>query len=373
MLDGKSIIAACLDHGCNFFTGVPDSVLGGFSQACMELPKTARHVVAANEGNAIALAVGWWLSRRTVPVVYLQNSGLGNSINPIVSLAHPAVYAVPMVLVVGWRGAPDGKDEPQHLVQGKITKDMLNLIGVRSIVLTLSHLVGDTIREATELARSSRSPIAVVVPKGLVAGNPNKAPASGRGLSRSEAIAMFVEEIPRQDAIVGSTGYISRDIYDQFLERGHSTKQLFLSVGSMGHASQIACGVALGDPRRRVWCLEGDGALLMHLGAMACIGTVAPENLIHVVLDNGVHASVGGSPTCAPGADFSGLSRALRYRNTMQADDLAALRAKIAQVQSSQGPTMLHIRINLNEHRILGRPAAHLRPIAEEFEHFLEA
>jgi phosphonopyruvate decarboxylase len=368
MITGEYLLDALLGLGCRFFTGVPDSVLGGFAAACGRVSPPARNVVAANEGNAVALAAGWWLARSEIGIVYLQNAGLGNAINPLVSLAHPSVYATPMVLIVGWRGQPGRKDEAQHRLQGEITPELLNLAGIETHVLEGEADALSTLATVIEAARRKRAPVALLVPPGLVA-PAVQGPIAKNCWTRGDALAALLPLIGDDDAVVASTGFIARDVYEQFHESGRNTAATFLCVGAMGHASQIACGVALGNPERRVWCLDGDGAFLMHLGGAAAIAELAPAKFVHVVFDNGVHASVGGSSTCAR-LDLSGCARALGYRQIFSVRDARGLTA-LASASPADGPIFVDLRIDVGERKPLGRPPEPLVRLGKDFEAFL--
>ena len=369
MITGEFLLDTLLSLGCRFFTGVPDSVLGGFASACGHVSAPARNVVAANEGNAIALASGWWFARGEPGVVYLQNAGLGNALNPLVSLAHPGVYATPMVLIVGWRGQPGRKDEAQHRLQGEITLQLLSLAGIQTHVLEGEADIRSTLATAIAAARRERAPVAVLVPPGLIAPE-SQGPVVGDGWTRSDALAALLPLIGSDDAVVASTGFIARDVYSQFQESGRDTASTLLCVGAMGHASQIACGIALGNPGRRVWCLDGDGAFLMHLGGAAMIADLAPANFVHVVFDNGVHASVGGSRICAR-LDISVCARALGYRRIFTVRDARGLMA-LASASPADGPVFVDLGIGVGERKPLGRPPEPLVRLGNEFKAFLD-
>ncbi len=379
MLDGRSLVDACVAQGCRFFTGVPDSVLGAFSRSCQALAPPARHVVAANEGNAIGLAAGWWLGQRNVPLVYLQNSGLGNAVNPLLSLAHAEVYALPMVLLVGWRGRPGSKDEGQHLAQGRATPGLLDLLQIPWREVSTAEQATQAVQAAFQEALSRRSPAAVLVPKGLVAAEPEPAADArvdadaGHAFCRTDAIRALMSCIEPGDAVVGSTGYISRDLFGQWADADRNPRQLFLSVGSMGHASQVACGIAMARPDRRVWCIDGDGAFLMHLGGAAAVAAQQPANLIHVVLDNGVHASVGHVPTCAPRLDLAAVARAMGYARVASVNDGPSLREAASGARRRLENALIHARIDQRETTALGRPPEPLERLGRSFESFLSS
>lgn len=373
MIDPRAFWRLLDAAGVHFAAGVPDSLLKQLC-ACIEaeLPRE-RHVIAANEGGAVGLAAGWHLATGEVPLVYLQNSGLGNTVNPLVSLADPDVYALPMLLVIGWRGEPGVKDEPQHRRQGAITPALLDALGVPTQVLEPS-LDAAQVQLAGLLAtaKARGGPVALLVRKGSFAPYvrdeaPPARPSDGLPLAREEAIGVLLDAIAAHapDAVVvGTTGMPSRELFEQRVLRGEPTAD-FYTVGSMGHASQIALGVALGRPDARVVLLDGDGAMLMHLGGAATIADLAPPRLLHVVLDNAAHDSVGGQPTTAVGLDLAGLGRTLGYAAAVRVDDAAALRVQAdAALAAATGPTLLHVRVRRGNRADLGRPTQ--TPIASK-------
>lgn len=387
MIAPDALWRAFEDAGVRFATGVPDSLLKSFC-ACIEATVPAeRHVIAANEGCAIGLAAGWHLGRGGVPLVYLQNSGLGNVINPLVSLADPGVYGLPMVVMIGWRGEPGVTDEPQHRRQGEITPALLDALGTPWQVLT-DEIEGAKAQVAGLVATAvgRGGPVALLVRKGafspfLRQGTPPSRVSDGLAMDREAAIAVIVAALAEEAAsdgganvaVVATTGMASRELFELRVARGEPTAD-FYTVGSMGHASSIALGLALARPDRRVVLLDGDGALLMHLGAAASVAASAPANLLHIVLDNAAHDSVGGQPTTHPRLNFAAVASALGYRDVGEADDEASLRAALGGAlqaipgaiadagqprhPSAGGPTLLHVRIRRGARSNLGRPTA---------------
>ncbi|MEA2889974.1 MAG: phosphonopyruvate decarboxylase [Bradyrhizobium sp.] len=371
VLNGETLRDCAYGAGIRFFCGVPDSTLAGFGHSLGELPGEGKHVIAANEGSAIALAAGWWLGHGTVPLVYFQNSGLGNAVNPLTSLVHHDVYSIPMVLLIGWRGTPGQKDEPQHRIQGALTETLTRLVGAEPVRLAGdSQAVRDTLVQAVDKAVRNRAPTAILVPQGSLAAVPERRDES-LVWKRRDAVAAVLDHVRPEDAIVATTGYIAREVFTQYCTDSSKAAQTFLAVGSMGHASQIALGVALAQPLRRVWCFDGDGALLMHLGGAATIGALAPENLIHIVFDNNAHASVGGHPTSAPGSDFEALARALRYPKVFSVASKPDIARVINAIADGGGPAFLQVRMGLGETDIPGRPTALLRDLGDNFSSFL--
>lgn len=341
-------------HSCPLFAGVPDTVLGGLDAYLRAVVTPGGHLVAANEGSAVALAAGAHLATGGVPVVYLQNSGLGTALNPLLSLADPAVYAIPMLLLVGWRGRPGGTDEPQHLVAGSTTVPLLQAAGIPHEVLS-DTAAAEQLRAAREQARDRQGPVAILVPPGAVAPFEAAADLCAYQLTRYQAIAAIVALLPPDWLVVASTGMIARELHAVRRVRQQSGTGDFLVVGSMGHASQVALGLAIRAPGRTVVCLDGDGAALMHLGAMATIGAQGPPNLVHVILNNGAHDSVGGAPTAAFAVDLVAVALACGYRRATLVTRAEELDAR-AVSPAPDGPVLLEVRVARGAPPGLGRP-----------------
>jgi phosphonopyruvate decarboxylase len=343
---------------CSFFTGVPDSQL---KPLCNYLINTygisGKHIIAANEGNAVALAAGYHLSTGKIPCVYLQNSGLGNIINPVASLLDDNVYGIPCVFVIGWRGEPDVHDEPQHLFQGEITLGLLDVMGIAYMVIDK-----DTTEESLEERMSanravlaSGKSVAFVVKKGGLSYQDEVSYRNDNSTKREEIIRA-ITDVSNEDIIVSTTGKTSRELFEIREQNGQSHKYDFLTVGSMGHSSSIGLGVALNKPGIRVWCIDGDGAALMHMGAMAVIGERSPVNYVHVIINNGAHESVGGQPTVAGSIDFSKIALACGYKATFSAVDLNELKTVLAKINGLEGPILIEVKSAIGSRDDLGRP-----------------
>lgn len=343
-----------------FFTGVPDSQL---KPLCNYLFNTygisKEHIIAANEGNATALAAGHHLATGNIPCVYLQNSGLGNIANPVSSLLNAKVYGIPCLFVVGWRGEPDVPDEPQHRFQGEVTLDFLAVLGIDYMVIdkdtTVAALAEGMARFATrfEVGQSG----AFVVKKGALTYEEKVVYANKNTTAREDIIRSIVEA-GGEDIIVSTTGKTSRELFEVRKQKGQSHKRDFLTVGSMGHSSSIALGIALSKPEQRVWCLDGDGAALMHMGALAHVGSRGPANYIHVVINNGSHESVGGQPTVAGSIDFQSIARGCGYRRVYLAKDLSDLTATLNGIREEEGPIFIEVKAAIGSREDLGRPTS---------------
>ncbi len=357
MQDAADLITRLADAELDFFTGVPDSLLKSLCACIQDRVSTDRHIIAANEGNAVAIATGYHLATGKSGVVYMQNSGLGNAVNPLASLADPEVYRIPMLLLIGWRGEPGVKDEPQHMKQGRITPGQLELLDIPYAELSAATDLEEVLPPLVRTMHDRSGPVALLVRKGTFApySITQKKAAAVAPLRREDALRWLLDHIPADARIVSTTGKTSRELYELRKARGESTRD-FLTVGSMGHASSIAFGVALGDTTRRVVCIDGDGAFLMHLGALPVIGAAHPQNLIHILLNNAAHESVGGQPTVAGRINVPALAQACGYTSCLRATTEDELQDAWARLDSVRGPTFLEIVICTGSRPDLGRP-----------------
>ena len=343
--------------GVDFYAGVPDSLL---KPVCFYLADHAgdKHVVAANEGGAVALACGYHLATGKVPIVYLQNSGQGNTINPLLSLADRDVYSIPLLLLIGWRGEPGTKDEPQHVKQGKVTVSLLEAMDIPYRVLEPEpDAARRCVDELVAIAAAENRPVALLVRKGTFEPYKPKEQESGQfEMTREGAIEAVVSALGETDAIVSTTGHISRELYEYRARAGHGHQREFLTVGSMGHASQIAMGIALAKPERQVICLDGDGAMLMHMGGTAIVGAAGVENFKHIVLNNGVHDSVGGMASAGLQVSFTEIVKACGYTEAWRVERSMDVAEKVAKLRAVMGPAMLEIMVRKGARSDLGRP-----------------
>lgn len=358
------LLEACEKEGINFYSGVPDSLLKGL---CNELyfrygAGGGRHVVAHNEGGAVALCAGHYLATGKPGLCYMQNSGIGNAVNPLVSLMDPEVYAIPVLLIIGWRGEPGISDEPQHIKQGAVTPGQLELLGIPYFILS-SDTDETTFNESfASLAGALRKglPAAVLVRKGAL--TTTLAPSFGNNfsLSREQAARVILGAASGNDVFVSTTGKLSREIFELREASNQSHEQDFLTVGSMGHASMIALQIAADKPDRTVWCLDGDGAMMMHLGALPLIGSRQTANLIHVVINNGAHETVGGMPVCSGKMNIRELAKASGYAGVYFADSEDSLRGVLDQVTEAEfkGPLFIEVCCACGARPDLGRPTS---------------
>ena len=334
MLDQKKTFETLADCGVTFFTGVPDSYLNGFCNWALA-NCGARNVIAANEGNAVGIAAGHYFASGEIPLVYMQNSGMGNTVNPLASLADKAVYAVPMLLLIGWRGQGDTEpNHPQHRLQGEITPGLLELLHIPYTVLTDDDAqFAETVRRAVRQCRETRVPYGLIAPKGVMA-DPDKPNNTDDAypMSREEAIEVILDHMPADTIYSATTGRATRELFFLREKRGETKARDFLNVGSMGHASSVALGIALEKPDRHVVALDGDAAAIMHMGAMTMASKVSAPRFLHVVLNNGAHESVGGQPSAGHLVDFTAIAEACGYATvgravTTREELIAALEA----------------------------------------------
>jgi phosphonopyruvate decarboxylase len=356
MISPEALFEALKRRGIGLFAGVPDSVLSSFCAYVNDHSLASGHIITANEGNAVALAAGYHLSTGRTAAVYMQNSGLGNALNPLASLLDSEVYCIPLLMIIGWRGEPSIADEPQHVKQGRITRAQLELLDIPFWILDADSDFEKILNAAFDALHKINAPVALLVRKNTFFNytSQHNIPCES-SMVREQALDRIMGLIDDADLVVATTGKTSREVFD--LRQRHNQEQRdFLTVGSMGHASSIALGVALGNPSRRVICLDGDGAALMHLGAVPIIGAIGPRNLVHVLLNNAAHESVGGQPTVAGEIDFKSIVKACGYRVYAFADNLEALTTGWTKLQDEDGPVLLEVRIQIGSRDNLGRP-----------------
>lgn len=372
MLQPADIFSALRAEGVRFFTGVPDSLLKDFCAYVTDHAPACDHVIAANEGAAIGLAAGHHLATGGLPLVYLQNSGLGNTINPLMSLADREVYSLPVIVMIGWRGEPGVKDEPQHVKQGRVMLATLDAMEMPYRVLSDDPARAlEDIAWIAQRAREGSEPVALVVRKGAFASYAlQKNEAAPFSMPREQAIEEVVAALDPQDAVVATTGMISRELFEIRKRRGEASRD-FLTVGAMGHASAIACGVANARPERQVFCLDGDGAMLMHMGSVAIQGQVAGANFKHVVINNGCHDSVGGQPTVGFRVNLADVARACGYRVLESVAEPEKIGEAVRALRAADGPAMLEIRVRKGARKDLGRPTSSPIENKQAFMRFL--
>lgn len=315
MLDQKRVFDSLKQSGVNFFTGVPDSYLNGFCNYLLN-NYSDNNIIAANEGNAVGIAAGHYFATREIPLVYMQNSGMGNAVNPLVSLVNKNVYAVPMILLIGWRGQENTEpNHPQHWMQGEITLPLLDLMDIPYSILTDDDdEFASTVKKAIKYCTEMRQPYGLIAPKGIMASAEKENNMDNvYPMSREEAIEVVLNEMPENTIYAATTGRATRELYFLREKRNETKSHDFLNVGSMGHASSVALGMAMECPKRNVVVLDGDGAAIMHMGAMAMVSNKNIPNFLHIILNNGVHESVGSQPSVGQKINFTKIAEACGY------------------------------------------------------------
>ncbi len=345
--------------GSDFYTGVPDSQLKALCNFLMERYSIDphHHIIAANEGNCTALAAGYHLATGKVPVVYMQNSGEGNIINPVASLLNDKVYAIPCVFIIGWRGEPGIHDEPQHIYQGEVTTTLLQDMDIASFIIgieTTDDEVAKAMDDFREILATGKQ-VAFVIRKGALTDAPKVKYENSNSMTR-EDIIKHITAVSDTDPIISTTGKASRELFEIREANSQPHGYDFLTVGSMGHSSSIALGVALNKPEQKIWCIDGDGAVLMHMGAMAVIGSNRPKNLVHIVINNGAHETVGGMPTVASNLDLVKIAEACGYQHCSSVDIFEALDAELKNAKSSEELYFIEVKCSIGAREDLGRP-----------------
>jgi phosphonopyruvate decarboxylase len=359
MISCQEFYQSLKNNGVDFFCGVPDSLLQDICAYITDHADRRHNIITANEGNAIALAAGHYLAEQQFGLVYMQNSGLGNAVNPLTSLTDQAVYSIPVLLLIGWRGEPGKKDAPQHVKQGQITPQLLETLDISYDILADNiDEAEQAVKKACAHLRSKHSPYALIVRRGTFEKYcSQRQPQNNYQVSREAAIKLVIENMEvERSLVVATTGKISRELFEQRARSGQGHQADFLTVGSMGHASSIALGIALKKPDKQVYCLDGDGAALMHLGSLATVAAAAPANYKHIILNNGCHDSVGGQPTVGFAVDFLEIARSSGYQGAERAETVAEIENQMKWLQAASGPALLEIRVSRGARHDLGRP-----------------
>ena len=361
--------------GAEFYTGVPDSLLKSLCDYLLDQYGISnKHIIAANEGNCTAIAAGYYMSTRKVPVVYLQNSGIGNIINPVASLLNNKVYGIPCIFIVGWRGEPGVKDEPQHIFQGEITEKLLNIVDIVTYHITSETTCND-LKSQMEVfggQLSKGKSVAFIVSKNALEYDKNISYKNNNLIMREDVIRA-VTDISEEDIVISTTGKASRELFEIREGKGQTHKYDFMTVGSMGHASSIALSIAINNPDKKIWCIDGDGAMIMHMGALAVIGNRKPSNLIHILINNGAHESVGGMPTTAASMNIYGIALSCGYDIATRASSLKELEICLKKAKENNKLTFIEVRTQIGSRKDLGRPTTTPKENIQEFMKNLES
>ena len=369
-----NVMEFCQALNCDFYTGVPDSQLKALCDYLMQIYGIDKkhHIIAANEGNCLAIAAGYHLATGKIPVVYMQNSGEGNIINTLASLLNDNVYAITCIFIVGWRGEPGIHDEPQHIYQGKVTLQLLHDMDVETYVVDNQTTADDIAQQLLkwDVLLKKGKQVAFIIKKGSLINDEKHVYKNDFHLLREDAIRQIIKA-SGNDPVISTTGKASRELFEirETNKQGHQFD--FLTVGSMGHSSSIALGVAINKINTTIWCIDGDGAALMHMGAMALIGSIRPNNLIHIVINNGAHETVGGMPTVAGNIDMVNIAKACGYVHALSVSTSDELEVALTDAKMYHELTFIEVKCSLGSRSDLGRPTTTAKDNKEHFMNYL--
>lgn len=343
----------------NFFSGVPDSILKELS-IYLNLKNKNNHILSANEGTAVSLGMGYHLATKKLACIYMQNSGLGNAINPLISMAHKKVYSIPMVLLIGWRGSPNSKDEPQHMIKGQITRNLLKLLGIKFVIVNNKKDL-KKLDLLIKFSKKNNQPIAGLFKKDcfkksdLRIRNFNK-----NKINRQDFIKKFLKTIPKNSKVISTTGFTSRELFQIRNSLNIKSSKDFYMIGGMGHASSVSLGVSL-FTKKNIYCLDGDGSLLMHMGSLKTIGDYGKKNIKHILFNNNCHESVGNQETSVDKINFKTLLKSLGYKNYIQLKNENEINKLLNKFIKLKGPSFLEVKISSGSFKKLGRPSKFLK------------
>lgn len=361
--------------GADFYTGIPDTQLKALCNYLMDKYGTnaQHHIIAANEGSCTALAAGYYLATGEIPVVYMQNSGEGNIVNPVASLLNDMVYAIPVIFIIGWRGQPGIPDEPQHIYQGKVTIKLLEDMDITPYIISKETTEEELslIMDDFNVVLATGKSVAFVICKDSITYNKQVTYNNAYTLIREEVIRHIVN-VSGTDPIISTTGKISRELFEVRAANNQEHKYDFLTVGSMGHSSSIALSIALNKPETTIWCVDGDGAVLMHMGAIAVLGMHKPKNLIHIVINNGAHETVGGMPTAANEISFADIAKICGYDYTICVDNLKILDKELKAAKMRNHLSLIEVRCAIGARDDLGRPTVTTLENKKSFMEYLK-
>lgn len=357
-----------------FFTGVPDSTLKNLCAYITDNSDKESNIIAANEGNAVGIASGYYLATGDIPVVYFQNSGLGNIINPLTSLASSKVYSMPILFLIGWRGEPEIKDEPQHVEMGAVQNPLLEQLHVPYKILPVDFEESKKfVLKAIDYLKQNDSPFALVIRKNTFKKYAlNYQPENKFTLLREDVLKIILDNTSNSDIIISTTGKTSRELFELRKQNKQGHEKDFLTVGSMGHSSSIALGIALQKKNKRVICIDGDGALIMHMGALAVIGQMQPKNYIHIVINNFSHESVGGQPTASPAINIPALAKSCGYNHVFSAETEQKFKNVFQLIKNKKGPILIEVKCKIGSREDLGRPTIAPAENKNNFMRFLK-
>lgn len=363
MIKPQKIFDLLKDNDIDFFTGVPDSLLKEFCSYITDNTDTKNHIIAANEGNSVALAAGYHLATNKIGLVYMQNSGMGNTINPILSLIDEDVYKIPVFFFIGWRGETGKKDEPQHVTQGKLSEKILDTIGMGYSVLSDNFEEAKVqIEEAIKKMKLTNKPYAMLIRKNTFEKYTLKnKKINDFDLTREETLDILLKNLIGDEIIVSTTGKTSRELFELREKYNQGHEKDFLTVGSMGHTSSIALGLSIGAPNKKIICIDGDGSMLMHMGAIAINANHASNNFKYIVINNGSHESVGGQPTICLDFNVSDVGKVTGFQKIYTVTKKEDLEKNIIEFLNCDTKAMLEIKVKKGSREDLGRPT--IKPV----------
>jgi phosphonopyruvate decarboxylase len=356
MIDAKNLFLLLKKNQINFFTGVPDSVLKNFIYILDSNKKKMKHIIAANEGSAIALAAGNYLATKKPGLVYMQNSGLGNAINPLISICHSKVYSIPLILIIGWRGSPKENDEPQHQLKGKITPSILKLLNIKFLVLNNFRDL-KKIKNLINYSKYKKRPVAFLIKNNTLSLDSNfqKDNKLKNYLTREVVINALLNVIKKNTRIISTTGYTSRELFQIRKNKKYKNGKDFYMVGGMGHASMVTLGYSLSS-KNQVICLDGDGSLIMHMGSLISTGLKSKSNFKYILLNNGSHESVGDQKIDTFKVNFKNICKSFGYKNYYLANNNLSFNQNLKYFLKSNGPSFFEVRIRSESIKNLSRP-----------------
>ena len=354
MIDPKDLFNFFKDNKIINFIGVPDSLLKNFCFFIDDNVDSKEHLITAHEGSAVSLAAGIFLGSKKISVIYMQNSGLGNAVNPLLSLADKSVYSIPMLLMIGWRGEPGIKDEPQHIKQGEVTEQILKTLSIPYIIIDSKKNYKKELGDLIQLMKEQSRPVAILVKKDTFKSYspPSKAQQEFE-ISREDAIKIIVDETNENTLMISTTGMASRELYEYRKFKNLSHENDFLTVGSMGHSSLIALGISMQNNKKDIICIDGDGSMIMHMGNLGLIGQNKCKNFTHIILNNGAHDSVGGQPTLGLKMDLPKIALACGYENVVSVNNKKQFKEAI---KMRQNYSLIEIKVNKGNRKDIGRP-----------------
>ena len=352
MINAKYFIEQLKNLDINFYTGVPDSLMSEFSKSLHFDFNDENHIISTNEGSALATGMGYYLATGKYPLIYLQNSGLGNIINPYTSLLHEEIYKIPFVLLIGWRGEPGTKDEPQHIFKGKITKNLLKILEINYKVVNAESNINEVLKEARHFLDKNK-PVALLLQKNTFELDNRAFEVDNKLPKRKDALEAVVNKFDSNSLFISTTGKLSRELYELRNKNDETNDDLYI-VGGMGHASAIALGLLQNINDRNIICLDGDGSVLMHTGNLSLLGSENYKNFIHVLFNNSSHESVGGQPNRYKYIDGQKMFESFGYKNTFSFSNLSDLQN--LNIEKLDGPIYIEISVQNSSDSNLMRP-----------------